>query len=65
MDLFLNPGQGLTYDVWYQSRSYDYPIPETGMTSPYPTIGGVDWTFINPEPKKKTLRCFSRSLDDD
>ena len=62
VDLFLNPGQGLVYDVWYQSRSYDYPIPETGMTSPYPTIGGVDWTFINPEPKKKTFFEFAQTF---
>ena len=62
VDLFLNPGQGLTYDVWVQSRSYDYPIPETGMTSPYPTIGGVDWTFINPEPKKKTFFEFAQTF---
>jgi len=28
IDLYLNPGQGLVYDVWEQSRLYDYPIPE-------------------------------------
>ena len=49
-------------NTWYQSRSYDYPIPETGMTSPYPTIGGVDWTFINPEPKKKTFFEFAHTF---
>ena len=28
VDIFLNPAQGLVYDVWDQSRKYDYPIPE-------------------------------------
>jgi hypothetical protein len=32
------------------------------MTSPYPTIGGVDWTFINPEPKKKTFFEFAQTF---
>ncbi len=32
VDLFLNPAQGLVYDVWTQSRKYDYPIPESGLT---------------------------------
>jgi len=62
VDLFLNPGQGLVYDVWTQSRLYDYPIPESGMTSPFPTIGGVDWTYINPEPKKKTFFEFAQTF---
>ena len=62
VDLYLNPGQGLVYDVWNQSRLYDYPIPETGMTTPFPTIGGVDWTFINPQPKKKTFFEFAQTF---
>jgi hypothetical protein len=62
VDLFLNPGQGLVYDVWTQSRLYDYPIPESGMTSPFPTPGGVDWTFINPQPKKKTFFEFAQTF---
>lgn len=62
IDLFLNPSQGLLYDVWVQSRKYDYPIPETGMTVNYPVPGGVDSTFINPEPKKKTFFEFSQTF---
>ena len=62
VDLFLNPGQGLVYDVWTQSRLYNYPIPESGMTSPFPTPGGVDWTFINPQPKKKTFFEFAQTF---
>lgn len=62
IDLFLNPAQGLVYDVWDQSRRYDYPIPESGLTVGYPVPGGVDATFINPEPKKKTFFEFSQTF---
>ena len=62
VDLFLNPGQGLVYDIWDESIKYDYPIPETGLTVNYPVPGGVDSTFINPEPKKKTFFEFSQTF---
>ena len=62
VDLFLNPSQGLVYDVWDQSRRFDYPIPESGLTIGYPVPGGVDSTFINPEPKKKTFFEFSQTF---
>jgi len=62
IDLYLNPGQGLVYDVWNQSRLYDYPIPESGLTINYPVPGGVDSTFINPEPKKKTFFEFYQTF---
>jgi hypothetical protein len=62
VDLFLNPAQGLVYDVWDQSRRYDYPIPESGLTIGYPVPGGVDSTFVNPEPKKKTFFEFSQTF---
>jgi hypothetical protein len=62
VDLFLNPAQGLVYDVWDQSRRYDYPIPESGLTVGYPVPGGVDWTFVKPEPKKKTFFEFSQTF---
>ena len=62
VDLFLNPSQGLVYDVWVESRRYDYPIPESGLTVGYPVPGGVDWTYINPEPKKKTFFEFSQTF---
>lgn len=61
-DIFLNPAQGLVYDVWDESRRYDYPIPETGLTINYPVPGGVDSTFCNPEPKKKTFFEFSQTF---
>jgi hypothetical protein len=62
VDLFLNPGQGLVYDVWFQSRNYDYPIPESGLTEYYPVPGGVDSTFIDPNPKQKTFFEFAQTF---
>jgi len=62
VDLYLNPAQGLVYDVWDQSRKYDYPIPESGLSVNYPVPGGVDSTFIKPEPKKKTFFEFYQTF---
>jgi hypothetical protein len=62
VDIFLNPAQGIVYDVWNQSVQYDYPIPESGLTVGYPVPGGVDWTYVNPEPKKKTFFEFSQTF---
>ena len=62
VDIFLNPAQGLVYDVWDESRRYDYPIPESGLTVGYPVPGGVDWTYIDPKPKKKTFFEFSQTF---
>jgi hypothetical protein len=62
VDIFLNPAQGIVYDVWNQSVQYDYPIPETGLTVNYPVPGGVDSTYVNPEPKKKTFFEFSQTF---
>ena len=31
VDIMLNPGQGLSYDVWYMSNQYNFPIPEQGL----------------------------------
>ena len=62
VDIFLNPAQGLVYDVWDESRKYDYPIPESGLTVGYPVPGGVDWTYIDPQPKKKTFFEFSQTF---
>lgn len=62
VDLFLNPSQGLVYDVWVMSNKYDYPIPESGFTAPYPSPYGVDWTVIDPQPKKKTFFEFAQTF---
>jgi hypothetical protein len=61
-EIFLNPGQGLIYDVWYISQKTNYPIPLTGLSSPYPQVGGIDSTFINPKPQTKTFYEFYRTF---
>jgi hypothetical protein len=60
IDLYMNMGQGLLYDVWDMSRKYNYPIPNSGLTNPYPR--GVDWTVIDPKPKEKTFFEFAQSF---
>ena len=62
IELYLNMGQGITYDVWDMSVKYDYPIPNSGLTAPYPTPGNIDWTFINPKPKEKTFFEFAQNF---
>lgn len=63
IDLCMNPAQGLAYDVWYMSNQYDYPIPDTGFTGPnFPYPYGIDWTIINPEPKKLTFFEFAQTF---
>lgn len=72
VDIMMNPGQGLAYDVWSMSRQYNYPIPEQGLfytppspcniPNPYPKIGGVDWTTIIPKPKQKTFFEFAQTF---
>ena len=74
IDLFLNPSQGLLYDVWYMSKQYNYPIPNEGLNyvqptycDPYPTTiypnkGNVDNTVINPKPNNKTFFEFAQTF---
>jgi hypothetical protein len=74
IDVFLNPGQALLYDVWYMSRQYNYPIPNQGLfyqrptrcnptpNIEYPYRGGVDWTEINPQPKRKSFFEFAQTF---
>ena len=62
VDLFLNVGQGLAYDVWDESVNYNYPIPESGYTANFATPGGIDDTFIDPEPQKKTFFEFYQTF---
>ena len=62
IDLSLNPGQGLAYDMWDESVKYNYPIPESGFTVNFVVPGGVDPTFVNPEPKKKTFFEFLQTF---
>ena len=60
IELYLNMGQGLEYDVWDMSRKYGYPIPYTGLTSPYQS--GIDWTVINPKVNEKTFAEFAQTF---
>jgi len=62
IEIFLNPAQALAYDVWYVSSTKNYPIPYTGLSTPYPQIGGIDWTFINPQPQNKTFYEFYKTF---
>lgn len=62
IELNINVGQGLVYDVWDMSVKYNYPIPNSGLTSPYPYPGNIDWTFINPKPKEKSFFEFAQTF---
>lgn len=62
VDLGLNMGQGMIYDIWDMSRKYNYPFPSTGLTQPYPYPQGIDWTIINPKPKEKTFFEFAQTF---
>lgn len=62
IELSLNMGQGILYDIWDMSKKYNYPIPSTGLTTPYPSPEGIDWTVINPKPKEKTFFEFAQTF---
>ena len=62
IEMYLNMGQGITHDVWEMSVKYDYPIPNTPLTAPYPAPGNIDWTSINPKPKEKTFFEFAQTF---
>jgi len=62
VEIFLNPAQGLEYDVWYMSNTKNYPIPFTGLTSPYPQVGGIDSTYINPRPQLDVFFEFQQKF---
>jgi len=62
VDLYLNPSQGILYNVWEMSKNYNYPIPNTGTLPPYPSYGSYDWTYINPKANKKTFFEFAQTF---
>jgi hypothetical protein len=62
IELNINVGQGILFDVWDMSVKYNYPIPNSGLTSPYPYPGAIDWTFVNPKPKEKTFFEFAQTF---
>lgn len=62
VELYLNMGQGIIYDIWKMSRRYNYPFPSSGLTTPYPSLYGENWTNINPRPKEKTFFEFAQTF---
>ena len=44
------------------SRNFNYPIPNSGMTPAYPSLGSYDWSFINPQANKKTFFEFAQTF---
>jgi hypothetical protein len=62
MEVYLNMGQGITYDVWNTSVLYNYPIPNSGLSGNYPSPGLNDWTVINPKPNQKTFFEFAQTF---
>ena len=74
IDLYLNPSQGLSYDVWYMSRENNFPINNEGLgyvaptrcdpnpVSTYPHRGNKDSTIINPQPRKETFFEFAQTF---
>jgi len=54
VDLTLNIGQGLTYDVWQQSAKYNCFFSGGTLPSPYPRPGGK-WDSTNPKINAKNL----------
>ena len=54
VDLHLNIGQGLTYDVWRQSSLYNCMFSGGTLPPPYPSSGGT-WDSTNPQINAKKL----------
>ena len=54
VDLNLNIGQGLTYDVWRQSSLYNCMFSGGTLPPPYPSSGGT-WDSTNPQINAKKL----------
>lgn len=52
VDLFLNVGQGLTWDVWNLSNKFGCPFGKDPLNPPYPNLGGPDWTQIQIDASK-------------
>jgi hypothetical protein len=63
-EICLNPGQAITYDIWYLSRTENYPIPYSGLSLFYPKTDtyGVDATFIDPKPQVQNFYQFNETF---
>ena len=59
VDLALNIGQGLTYDVWQQAVQHNCIFSGGSLPSPYPSDGGR-WDSTNPKinAKKYDFKSF-------
>ena len=55
VDLGLNIGQGLAYDVWQQSSQSDCFFSGGSLPSPYPSSNGV-WDSTNPKLDAKQFK---------
>lgn len=62
IEVFLNMGQGLIYDVWDMSRKFNYPIPSSGLTTEFLNTTGTDRTVIDPKPQEKTFFEFAQTF---
>jgi hypothetical protein len=62
VELFINPSQGILYNIWEMSKNNNFPIPNSGMTPTYPSFGSTDWSFINPQANKKTFFEFAQTF---
>jgi len=63
VDLFLTPSQGLVWDVWNYSKVNGCIFgvgPLTGAS--FPSIGGVDWTTVDINPKKTPFFEFANKF---
>ena len=61
VDLFLNPAQGLVYDVWDMSNRYGYPISGDNYIN-LPIRGGVDDTTVSSRPRTQTFFEFAQTF---
>ena len=59
VDLFLNVGQGLTWDVWNLSQKFGCPFGKNPLGAPYPSVGGPDWTQIQIDAAKMPFVEFA------
>jgi len=62
VDVFLNVGQGLEWDVWNHSRRYSCPFGPNALSSPYPGYGGPDWTEILADATKLSFFEFAQKF---
>lgn len=59
VDIFLNTGQGLVYDVWQQSVLSGCPFSGGPLPLPYPQEGGVDDTVTLINAKDYSFKDFA------